>query len=54
MVMCLGSATSKVNAKEKEAVENTSFPDFHPEYREGVKNLALTNWYRFYKQQLKN
>lgn len=43
----------KAGAKEKEAVENTSFPDFHPEYREGIRSLALTNWYRFYKQQLK-
>jgi glyoxylase-like metal-dependent hydrolase (beta-lactamase superfamily II) len=43
----------KTGAKEKEAVENTSFPDFYPEYREGVRALALTNWYRFYRQQRK-
>ena len=43
----------KAGAKEKEAVENTDFPDFYPEYREGVRTLALTNWYRFYKQQRK-
>ena len=41
----------KAGAKEKEAVENTSFPDFYPQYREGLRALALTNWYRFYKQQ---
>jgi len=44
----------KEGAKEREAVENMSFPVFHPEYRQGLRTLALTNWYKFYKQQLKN
>jgi cyclase len=43
----------QVGATERKVVENTGFPDFHPEYREGMRRLALTNWYRFYKQQLK-
>ena len=44
----------KEGAKEREAVENMSFPVFHPEHRQGLRTLALTNWYKFYKQQLKN
>ena len=44
----------QAGAREKDAVEDTSFPDFHPEYREGMRRLALTNWYRFFKQQRKN
>ena len=37
--------------KEKEAVRYAGFPDFYPPYRKGVRELALTNWFRFYKQK---
>jgi cyclase len=43
----------KMGASKKDALENTGFPDFYPEYREGLRVLALTNWYRFCKQQSK-
>lgn len=43
----------EMGVREEKAVKNAGFPDFHPEYREGVRVLALTNWYRFYKQQRK-
>ncbi|MCW4052767.1 MAG: MBL fold metallo-hydrolase [Candidatus Bathyarchaeota archaeon] len=35
---------------EREAVRYSEFPAFYPEYRKGVKELALSNWYRFYKR----
>ena len=43
----------ETGVREEEAVKNTGFPDFYTEYREGVRALALTNWYRFYRQQRK-
>ena len=36
-------------ASEKEATNSAEIPAFYPEYREGIRKLALTNWYRFYK-----
>jgi len=38
-------------AKEKEVIRYESFPEFYTEYRKGVKELALTNWYKFYKKK---
>ncbi len=35
---------------EREAAGYSEFPAFYPEYRKGVKELALSNWYRFYKR----
>ena len=43
----------ETGVREEEAVKNMGFPDFYPEYREGIRALALTNWYRFYRQQRK-
>ncbi len=33
---------------KKKAVKSKSFPDFHAEYREGIRELALANWHDFY------
>lgn len=35
---------------ERKAIRHNEFPAFYPEYRKGVRELALTNWYRFYKR----
>jgi len=37
--------------KAKEAVGYAGFPDFYPPYRKGVRELAIANWYKFYKQK---
>lgn len=41
----------KKGFNEKEAIKCKEFPSFHPEYRKGVRELALVNWYRFYKKK---
>ncbi len=41
----------KDGAKEKEVMEYKGLPEFYPEYREGVRELALANWYKFYKKK---
>lgn len=38
-------------AKEKEVIRYNGFPEFYPEYRKGVRELALANWYKFYKKK---
>lgn len=38
---------------EKEAIRSKEFPSFYPEYRKGVRGIALTNWYKFYKRKEK-
>ena len=38
-------------AKEKEVINYKGFPEFYPEYRKGVKELAFANWYKFYKKK---
>jgi len=37
-------------AKKKEVLKYERFPEFYPEYRKGVREFALTNWYKFYKK----
>lgn len=44
----------KAGAKEKEVLRYESFPVFYPEYRKGVRTIALSNWYKFYKQKFTN
>jgi glyoxylase-like metal-dependent hydrolase (beta-lactamase superfamily II) len=39
--------------KEKEATRHKELPDFYPEYRKGLRQLALANWYSFYEQKQK-
>jgi len=34
---------------EKEALRSKEFPSFYPEYRKGRREMALANWYKFYK-----
>jgi len=41
----------ETGAKEKEVLKYESFPEFHPEYRKGVRAIALANWYKFYKKR---
>jgi len=41
----------KEGASEKQVLRYNKFPAFYPEYREGIKKLALVNWYRFYKKK---
>ncbi len=35
---------------ERKAIRYNEFPAFYPEYRKGVREQALSNWYRFYKR----
>jgi glyoxylase-like metal-dependent hydrolase (beta-lactamase superfamily II) len=44
----------KDGAKEKKFLKYEYFPMFYPEYRKGVKDLALVNWYKFYKREYVN
>lgn len=41
-------------AKEREIIEYEGFPEFYPEYRKGVRELALANWYKFYKEKFRS
>lgn len=36
---------------KKQVIRSREFPAFYLEYREGVREQALANWYRFYKQK---
>jgi glyoxylase-like metal-dependent hydrolase (beta-lactamase superfamily II) len=38
-------------ANEKRVLGYNKFPAFYPEFRKGIKKLALVNWYRFYKKK---
>jgi cyclase len=33
---------------EQDATHSREIPAFYPEYRQGIRKLALANWYRFY------
>jgi glyoxylase-like metal-dependent hydrolase (beta-lactamase superfamily II) len=37
--------------KKQEVIEHAGFPEFHNEYRTGLRELALGNWYEFYKRK---
>ena len=37
---------------ERQAVRSSKFPAFYPEYRKGVREQALVNWYSFYKRKI--
>jgi len=34
---------------ENEALRSKEFPSFYPEYRKGWREMALANWFKFYK-----
>ena len=36
---------------KKEALNCREIPAFYAEYREGLREIALANWYRFYKER---
>lgn len=38
-------------ATEREVVSHEGFPEFYREYRDGVREQALANWFRFYKKR---
>lgn len=40
----------KSGAKKRDVINYEGFPEFYPEYRKGVRELALANWYKFYKK----
>lgn len=41
----------EIGVNERQAVKRSEFHDFYPEYRKGVREQALANWYRFYKKR---
>jgi cyclase len=38
-------------AGKREVIEHAGIPKFHKEYRAGLRELALGNWYEFYKRK---
>jgi hypothetical protein len=36
----------------KEALNCKEIPTFYTEYREGLRKIALANWYKFYKERM--